>query len=520
MRVLPRSLFGRMLALAGATTLLALVLAAVSIGAVLERFVVDGLDRRLDAQITVLARAIRPDGGLDRGRAFDLPDFADPESGWRWQVTAPDGRLWQSRGGLDQPPPGEKRRPPPGRRRGEDAPAPRPGEAIDAAGARIHFRQLALPGPGGDTVIAAAAPRAVVERPLREAATPLLLSLTLLGAALAGAAYLQLRLGLRPLGALRAAVAQVRAGERRHVPADQPDEIRPLAEELNGLIDQNEAGLANARRHVANLAHGLKTPLAALQLQLAEPGRDADGRLAMGLADIDRRVRHHLARARAAHLGEAAGRRTALRPALADLVGVMETIHAGRGVTGELRAPDGLDVAVEAQDLDELLGNILDNAFRHARSRVVATAARAEGMAELWVEDDGPGLSDGERALILLPGRRLDEAGDGHGFGLPIAQEIAEMNGGGLALSAAAAGGLAVLIRLPLARRACRAGRGPRAEGRRPCGDAGSGQHGHRDGHGDDHHAGQDAEGRRALDRIHRIAPWCVASRPRLGRCP
>ncbi|WAJ27820.1 sensor histidine kinase [Antarcticirhabdus aurantiaca] len=450
MRLLPRSLFGRMLGLAALTTLAALVFAALAIGQVLERFVVDGLDRRLDAQITVLARALRPDGSLDPARAFDLPDFADPDAGWRWLVDAPDGRRWESGEGLDLPPPDARRRPP-GRRR-EGAPEPRPGEGTDASGQPLHYRELVLPRPGGATRIVAAAPREVVEGPLREAAMPLLLSLALLGAALAGAAYLQLRLGLRPLGALREAVAGVRAGGLRHVPADQPSEIRPLAEELNALIDQNEAGLANARRHVANLAHGLKTPLAALQLRLAEPGRDADGSLAAGLSDIDRRIRHHLARARAAHLGEATGRRTALRPALSDLVAVMTKIHAERAVQADLGIPEDIEVAVEAQDLDELFGNILDNAFRHARSRVAVTASRIDRLVRVTVEDDGPGLTGAQQALTLLPGQRLDEAGDGHGFGLPIAQEIAEMNGGGLALSTAASGGLAVSIHLPLAR--------------------------------------------------------------------
>ena len=175
---------------------------------------------------------------------------------------------------------------------------PRPGEARDASGERVHFRQLGLPTLAGPVLLTAAGPRRVAIAPLREAMVPLLVSLAVLGGTLALATALQLRFGLRPLRRLRDDLAEVRAGRRRPIMADQPAEIALLAAELNALIDQNEAGLAHARRHVSNLAHGLKTPLAALGVKLAEPGRDPGGELAEMVAGIDGRVRHHLGRAR------------------------------------------------------------------------------------------------------------------------------------------------------------------------------------------------------------------------------
>jgi signal transduction histidine kinase len=279
-----------------------------------------------------------------------------------------------------------------------------------------------------------------------------LLSLAVLGCALAAATLVQLRFGLQPLRALRRDVIAVREGRARHVPEDQPSEIAPLAIELNALIDQNEQGLAHARRHVANLAHGLKTPLAALNVRLAEPGRDADGSLGELVAQIDRRLRHHLGRARTAALGGNRRLLTDLAPAVSDLTLALGRIHADRSVSADVAIDRDLAVAIDPQDLDEMVGNLLDNAWRHARSQIRIEAARDGGMVRIVIGDDGPGLSADAIADALVPGRRLDERGEGHGFGLPIAQELAELNGGRLEMTTAhGLGGLGVTLTLPTA---------------------------------------------------------------------
>ncbi|MES2338139.1 MAG: HAMP domain-containing sensor histidine kinase [Pseudomonadota bacterium] len=437
MRIVPRSLSGRLLAIAAVTTLAALVFAAFAIGHVLERFVTDGLDRRLDAQIAVLAGAIDAQGRFVPARATILPDFAEPAAGWRWQVTDAAGRVTASGAALPIPP----RLPEPGRGphrwpRGAD-------------GGRSHLRSVVLPTPSGEVTIVAAGPRALIERPIRDAMTPLLVSLGLLGLALGTATLVQLRLGLRPLRTLRLAVEDVGAGRRAHVPEDQPVEIRPLATALNALIDRNAAGLAHARRHVANLAHGLKTPIAAIGVKLGEPGRDPDGALAAMLRDVDARIRHHLGRARAAAPGGTGGR-VLLAPAIGDLVAVLARIHGARAVT--IAVPADLAAAIDPQDLDELAGNLLDNAWRHAATTICVAAHGEGGMLVLAIEDDGPGLTDAQLIEARMPGRRLDERGDGHGFGLPIAEEIAELNGGGMALDRSGdLGGLRVRVTLPRA---------------------------------------------------------------------
>lgn len=452
-RLVPRSLFGRLLGIAALTTLAVLAFAGLAIGHVLERFVTRGLDQQLDAQVEVLARAVRRDGSLDATRAISLPAFDEPDSGWGWRVDGPAG-AWSHGARLDaahlpdmpDPPFGPDRHglspnhPPPGH--------PRPGDGRDEAGDPVHFRQIAVDTAAGPVMLTAAGPRAVAIAPLREAMVPLLVSLGGLGAALAGATVLQLRFGLAPLRRLRRELAQVRSGRLHHISSGLPAEIAPLATELNALIDQNEQGLAHARRHVSNLAHGLKTPLAALGMKLAEPGRDPDGSLGAMVDQIDRRVRHHLGRARALAQGGNARSRTPLAPAIADIAGALVRIHAERPIRALIDVPVAFIVAMDAQDLDEIFGNLLDNAWRHARATVTVTARALQAAIEVLIDDDGVGLDDSGLREALVPGRRIDERGDGHGFGLPIALELLELNGGSLVLEKAPGGGLRVIVTL------------------------------------------------------------------------
>ena len=447
MRVVPRSLAGRLLAISTLSTIAALAFSAFGIGHVLERFVTRGLDQQLDAEVAMLSRALRADGTLDRARIVDLPVFDEAGRGWGWRVESPRGR-WAGGDAIDV-----RRwpRPLPGLddRHGPAGMGATPGEGVTDAGEPVHTRSLTVPTMAGNAIIVAGGPRHLATAPPREAMVPLLGSLAILGLGLALATVAQLRFGLRPLRGLQAALIDVRAGRARHVPEDQPDELAPLARELNALVDQNAAQLEHARRHVANLAHGLKTPLAALSVKLAEGGHDPDGGLRAVVADIDGRVRHHLGRARAAAPGSRHHVRTVLAPAIDGLAAVMRGVHAGAGTTVTIDVAPDLAVAADPQDVDEMLGNLIDNAWRHAASTVAVGARRTGPTVTLTIEDDGPGLSEQSIADALVPGRRLDERGDGHGFGLPIAQELAEMNGGALRLERSDGGGLRAVVALP-----------------------------------------------------------------------
>ncbi len=450
MRLMPRSLFGRLLGTAIVALLVALAFAAVTIGHVLERFVMHGLDERLDAQIVLVARAVRPDGRLDRARLIDLPPFDTPGGDWAWEVKAPRGTARSvSLQGTDIAVPDAPSLPflrnDPGDTR------PRPFD-IDGRGRDgAHGRVLAVPTRAGAARIVATGPRSVASRPLHAAMRPLLLSLVLLGVSLATAILIQLRFGLRPLATLRTMVGEVRAGTRGHVDATEPTELLPLIAELNALIDANRVALDQARGHVANLAHGLKTPLAALRLDLAAAGRDPDGRLAAHVERIDRHVRHHLGRARAASPAGAGRIATGLRRHVADIVDALTHIHAERPVRATIAIPTALAVRCDPQDVDEVLGNLLDNGWRWATSSLAVSAERAGAMIRIAIADDGPGIAEAALGLVLQPGARLDERGDGHGFGLSIAREIVELYGGALMLENAAGGGLTATITLPAA---------------------------------------------------------------------
>lgn len=449
---LPRSIHGRMILISGAAILAALLLAGWGLAGALEGIVTRGLDQRLDSEIAVLASAVDRQGKVDRGRIDQRRGLLEPEPGWRWRIAGPDGVI----GSGDFPPLAAPH--PPGPVEGGPPPAPppggptlveppRPAEGRTEQGVRVHARQVTIPSTRGAVTITAAAPRAVVARPIRAALVPLLAMLAGLGVLLAAASLIQLRLGLRPLRRLREQVAAIRTGERTSVDEDQPAELQPLAAELNALTADSERALAAARASAANLAHALKTPVATLALDLADdPPRAAQ------VERIDDTIRHHLARARV-QLGTSRAA-TALRPAMDDLADAIARIHAERGVRITTDIADDLSVMMDAQDLDEVAGNLVDNAARHARSRVTIAAVAEGRHIRLNVVDDGPGIAEADRIRATQAGTRLDERGDGHGFGLAIARELAELHGGTLMLDEAPGGGLSASVLLPRAARA------------------------------------------------------------------
>ncbi|QKS02204.1 HAMP domain-containing histidine kinase [Sphingomonas sp. CL5.1] len=451
MRQLFRSLHARMLALSVVATLIALLVAGWAIAGVLERFVIEGLDRRLDSEVSLLASAVDADGSIDRTRLQQNLGALEGAGGWRWRIVAPGQTLQSS--DFPRLDPGPPRPPAPLDSAGAGGPRPpavdderlQPLEGISEDGVRVHARELTIETRRGPVTLTAAAPRAVVSRPIREALMPLLLTLLVLGVVLGAAALLQLRVGLRPVRQLRDQVAAIRSGGRSRVDEGQPTELRPLAIELNQLAEENRAALAAARQSAANLAHSLKTPVSALAIQLIDFPE-----LAAQVSRIDTTIRHHLARARS----QAVNRRisTPLAPAIDDLVTAIRGIHADRELEIVTDIPGNPAVAVDPQDLDELIGNLLDNAARHATSRVSLFARPGiDGTRRvaIGIADDGPGIAEHERLRATQPGTRLDERGDGHGFGLSIVSEIAALYGATVEMREAEGGGLLVVLTLP-----------------------------------------------------------------------
>ncbi|MDB5657153.1 MAG: sensor histidine kinase [Tardiphaga sp.] len=449
------SLNRRLLLAAIAFIAAAMVVAAIVIGFVLHRFVQGQIDQRLDTQIVFLSSLLRAggDGRLALAGNADGPPFEQPRRGWYWQVTGPANVLRsQSLLGADLTSPevtARLDRPPHDGPPGPHDDRPMPADGPGRDGEHLHYRIKQVATPAGIATIVASSPRAAVLGPLREAMTTLAISLAVLGLALVAAMLLQIRLGLQPLQQLQRAVADVRSGAATRAPEPQPRELQPLVHELNGLLAQNEVNLERARRHVANLAHGLKTPLATLALALSDRGHNLDALHSL-LGLMERRIRHHLGRARSAALSGPVRTRTTVAPRARDLGDVLLKIHADKAIALAIDVPAALSVACEAQDLDEMLGNLMENGFKWARRHVAVRAAPEDSRrVVIVIEDDGAGLLPAQQAQVVRPGERLDEASPGFGFGLSITRELAELYGGSLDLGRAELGGLRVTLRLP-----------------------------------------------------------------------
>ena len=457
------SLSRRLLLAAMAFIAVAMVVAAVAVGFALHRFVQGQIDQRLDTQVTFLSSMLRvdPDGLISLSGSADGPPFERPRRGWYWQVTGPKNSLHsQSLQGADLDTPdvtnAEARRPPPPPPHGDRPPKdgrPRPADGPGPDDDHLHYRIQKAVVAGTPILIVVSSPRGAVWGPLREAMTTLAISLGVLGIALVLAIMLQVRLGLLPLERLRQSVSDVRAGRSERVPANQPLEVQPLVAELNSLLDQNAANLDRARRHVANLAHGLKTPLATLAISLSGSGSRNPDQLAPMVDLMERRIRHHLGRARVAALGGPARALTLIAPRVRDLGEVLGKVHAEREIRLAIDIAADIAVACEPQDFDEMAGNLMENAFKWARGSIVVRAEVGDRITSLVIEDDGPGLQPAEISQVLRPGERLDESAPGFGFGLSITHELAELYGGGVELSALQPRGLRAILQLPTALR-------------------------------------------------------------------
>ena len=278
----------------------------------------------------------------------------------------------------------------------------------------------------------------------------LALSLLILLALLALAALAQVLVGLAPLRALQRALNEVRQGRVQRLQGDFPSEVQPLINDFNQVLATNAEVVARARTHAGNLAHALKTPLAVMAQAASAGAADLPALVQAQVAASRRHIDAHLSRSRVAASLQLPGQRTPLAPVLAGLLRVMERVHAERHLAFTL-APmdDSLAFAGEEQDLQEMLGNLLDNAGLWARSAVRIGAAREGETLVITVDDDGPGISAAQRDAVLARGARLDESAPGSGLGLAIVADLARLYGGDIALERSALGGLCARLSLP-----------------------------------------------------------------------
>jgi signal transduction histidine kinase len=274
-----------------------------------------------------------------------------------------------------------------------------------------------------------------------------------LGASLALAGAAQTGMALRPLVALRAAFLSYRAGESPRIEGDYPSDIATLVDDLNELLDRNEEVIRRARRQAADLAHALKTPVAVIRNDVHAPATELgelrlqQRRMQESLGRIDSLITRYTARARTA--GATPGATCSPSPLVDGLGRVMAHVHRGAGLIFDARIPEDLRVRVDEEDFEELFGNLIDNAHKWAVGEVRVRARDLRGIAEVTVEDDGPGIPPEGRERALAVGMRLDQGTPGTGLGLAICSDIVEAYGGELILSQSEMGGLMVTVRLP-----------------------------------------------------------------------
>jgi signal transduction histidine kinase len=260
---------------------------------------------------------------------------------------------------------------------------------------------------------------------------------------------------MSPINQLRNRLAAVHKGVDARVGGAYPAEVQPVVDELNALLDERERRVARAVAKAGDLAHGLKTPLAVLAHEAQQVRATGHEQVAAEMdQQIDRmrrQVDYHLARARSVASSASPGARASIAASAEGIARVLQRLHSERGMLIEIDAPASHAFSGQREDLDEMLGNLLDNACKWARSRVRIVSSRANGAVLIAVDDDGPGIAESMREAVLQRGVRADEAAPGSGLGLAIVRDLAELYGGSIALDVSRAGGVQASLRLPAA---------------------------------------------------------------------
>lgn len=418
-----------------------LVLALAASGTLLRVAFEDSLERTFQLRLATAVRSLAAamdvgaDGSVTLARQVGDPRFDQPYSGWYWQMADQDGVLLRSRSLWDTVLP--------------VLPPPEPGavafgRAVGPQGEPLLTaeRDLSFPDRARPVHVAVAASRHDVDRELARFDRLLLISFVLLAAGLAVAMAVQVSYGLKPLSRLAAELEALKRHAGQRLSGGYPAEIAPLAETFNTVLDHDAELVARARTHVGNLAHGLKTPLSVMQAELSSGTMDRVV-LSQQIDRMGRLIEHQLTRARTeASSARALGIQAPVAEVAGEIAAMLSKIHADRAITIINRCDPAASFAGDREDLAELLGNLLENACKWARGQVVV---RTEGTT-IWVEDDGPGLSERHHAEATRRGARLDESAPGHGLGLAIVRDLAGLYGGRLELDRSELGGLAARL--------------------------------------------------------------------------
>jgi signal transduction histidine kinase len=429
---------------------IALIAAEFGLSYLFERHV----ERRIDAELSAYAEQLvagvtAANGKVAISQAPTDPRFSRPLSGLYWQVESADGNilltsrsLWDSTIAVaaDQPAAGGARL--------------REVTGPDQSLLRAVTRAVRIATPAGEVPLRITV--AIDHRDITAAsdafAADTFPSLAVLAVLLIAASWFQVSVGLAPLERVRTAVADIVSGLRNRLSTEVPSEVRPLAAEINSLLAAREQAIARARSRAADLAHALKTPLQVLAADVRALREKGEVAIADNIDEVATTLRRHvereLARARTGAAAMAGIADTPVGDTARRVVSVVERTPRGHALAFEVDIPAGLTVAMDDADLVEILGNLVENATRFAATRVAIAAAEGSGATEIAVADDGPGIPEAQRVLVLQRGTRLDTRPDGTGLGLAIVAETAEAYGGSLRLEDAGPG-LKAIVSVP-----------------------------------------------------------------------
>ena len=452
------SLALRLFLSATAWAVVILLITGIVLSSLYRQAVERAFDRRLGVYLrTLVADVASPEeAGEKFPQSLGEPLFELPLSGWYWQVTRldPDKHdvrasrsLWDA--GLPHLQDRGVAAGPDGSRQGY-VPGP------EDQRLRLVERNIDL-GDEGHYLVAVAGDAAEITEEVRSFDQALIITFSILAAVLLLTTMFQVRFGLAPLKRITDSLAAIRSGSAEHLAGQFPEEIAPLARETNALIDANKEIVERARTHVGNLAHALKTPLSVMVNEATARGRDPFALKVLEQAAIMRdQVARHLERARLAARLTVVGSVTDVAPVVTALARTMEKIHREKTIAIEVHADEQARFRGERPDLEEMIGNLVDNACKWASSRVAIEVVRerpdpasAGQVVRIVVDDDGRGLSPSEREQVAKRGQRLDETKPGSGLGLSIVVELAGLYGGGLTLGTAPLGGLRAELVLP-----------------------------------------------------------------------
>ena len=439
-------------------TVVILVVTGVVLSSIYRTAVEHAFDRRLGVYLRSLAADVAtPEENAGKSpQPVGEPLFDLPLSGWYWQVTrldAPTRDVRSSRSLWDATLPqlGDANA-------GAAPGGTRQGYAEGPEGQRLRIVEQTIDlGEEGRYLVAVAGDPAEVDEEIHSFDSALVLTFGVLAIVLLLTTTFQVRFGLAPLKRISEGLAAIRSGAAERLEGAFPVEIAPLARETNALIEANREIVDRARTHVGNLAHALKTPISVMLNEATSHGDNPLARKVCEQTEIMRdQVTRHLERARLAARVAAIGTVTEVRPVITALARTMEKIHHHRGIAIDVDAPDSARFRGEQQDLEEMVGNLVDNACKWAQSRVAVEAVSEKTdprddrcRLRIVVDDDGSGLSPQEREQVARRGRRLDETKPGSGLGLSIVVELANLYGGGLTLGTAPIGGLRAELVLP-----------------------------------------------------------------------